>query len=142
MRINSRKIISLVMCFLCTAALTACQESGIFINNDENGNAYTLSDQITLSSTVLRSVDPLTSQDNDFYHISKLVYDSLVELDDTLAPQPSLATEWSVDSEGRSVTFTLKSGVKFSDGSSLSPKDVVIYAKMQTHLRTSIRCRI
>ncbi len=125
MRINSRKIISLVMCFLCTAALTACQKSGIFINNDENGNAYTLSDQITLSSTVLRSVDPLTSQDNDFYHISKLVYDSLVELDDTLAPQPSLATEWSVDSEGRSVTFTLKSGVKFSDGSSLSPKDVV-----------------
>lgn len=125
MRTNSRKIISIVMCFLCTAALTACQKSGIFINNDENGNAYTLSDQITLSSTVLRSVNPLTSQDNDFYHISKLVYDSLVELDDTLAPQPSLATDWSVDAEAKTVTFTLKSGVKFSDGTSLSAKDVV-----------------
>ena len=122
---NSRRIISIVMCFLCTAALTACQKSGIFINNDENGKSYTLSDQITLSSTVLRSIDPLTSQDNDFYHISKLVYDSLVELDDTLAPQPSLAAEWSVDTESRSVTFTLRSGVKFSDGTSLSSKDVV-----------------
>ncbi len=125
MRKNSRRMISLVMCFLCTAALTACQQSGIFTNNDENGNAYTLSDQITLSSTVLRSVNPITSQDNDFYHISKLVYDSLVELDDTLAPQPSLASDWSVDQASRSVTFTLKSGVKFSDGSSLSAKDVV-----------------
>lgn len=122
---NSRRIISIVMCFLCTAALTACQKSGIFINNDENGKSYTLSDQITLSSAVLRSIDPLTSQDNDFYHISKLVYDSLVELDDTLVPQPSLATEWSIDAENRSVTFTLRSGIKFSDGTSLSSKDVV-----------------
>lgn len=125
MRTRCRKIISLAMCFLCTAALTACQESGIFINNDENGHAYTLSDEVKLSSAMLRSINPISSPDNDFYHITKLVYDSLVELDDTLAPQPSLASEWTIDSSGRTAEFTLRNGVKFSDGSSLTAKDVV-----------------
>lgn len=137
MRTRCRKIISLAMCFLCTAALTACQESGIFINNDENGNAYTLSDEIKLSSAMLRSINPITSPDNDFYHITKLVYDSLVELDDTLAPQPSLASEWTIDAGSRTAEFTLKSGVKFSDGSEMTAKDVVFSFKVCKESETS-----
>lgn len=137
MRTRCRKIISLAMCFLCTAALTACQESGIFINNDENGNAYTLSDEIKLSSAMLRSINPITSPDNDFYHITKLVYDSLVELDDTLAPQPSLASEWTIDAGSRTAEFTLKSGVKFSDGSEMTAKDVVFSFKACKESETS-----
>lgn len=137
MRTRCRKIISLAMCFLCTAALTACQESGIFINNDENGNAYTLSDEIKLSSAMLRSINPITSPDNDFYHITKLVYDSLVELDDTLAPQPSLASEWTIDANSRTAEFTLKSGVKFSDGSEMTAKDVVFSFKACKESETS-----
>jgi peptide/nickel transport system substrate-binding protein len=120
-----KRIFSLLMCFILTAALTACQESGVFINNDENGNAYTLSNEIHFSSQSLRSINPINSPDNDFYHIGKLVYDSLVSLDDTLAPQPSLASEWNINADSLTAEFTLKSNVKFSDGTTLRAGDVV-----------------
>ncbi|MGN1349604.1 MAG: ABC transporter substrate-binding protein [Anaerovoracaceae bacterium] len=97
----------------------------MFINNDENGNAYTLSDEITFASCSLRSINPFNSPDHDFYQISNLVYDGLVELDDTLAPQPALAESWTVDREQRSVTFVLKKGIRFSDGTTLTAGDVV-----------------
>jgi len=38
---------------------------------------------------------------------------------------PDLATSYKVSKDGKSVTFTLKQGVKWSDGTALTPDDVV-----------------
>ena len=39
--------------------------------------------------------------------------------------EPELATAWKVAPDGLTATFTLRQGVKFSDGSPLTADDVV-----------------
>ena len=58
--------------------------------------------------------------------LASLVYDRLVTLDDHAKFQPALATEWSHDAAGRNWQFKLRSGVRFSDGSPLTPVSVVV----------------
>ncbi len=57
--------------------------------------------------------------------LAALIFDRLLTLDDYGRFQPALATEWSHDPSGKTWQFKLRQGVKFSDGSALSPKDVV-----------------
>ena len=57
--------------------------------------------------------------------LASLVYDRLVTLDDHAKFQPALAMDWSRDAAARYWQFKLRSGVQFSDGSPLTPADVV-----------------
>jgi peptide/nickel transport system substrate-binding protein len=52
------------------------------------------------------------------------VYDSLVRLDPNLKFEPGLATKWEVLAPDR-YRFTIRQGVKFHDGTTLTPADVV-----------------
>jgi MarR-like DNA-binding transcriptional regulator SgrR of sgrS sRNA len=55
--------------------------------------------------------------------LGALVYDRLVSLDNYGRFQPQLATEWSHDTSFKRWQFTLRAGVKFSDGTALSNAD-------------------
>jgi peptide/nickel transport system substrate-binding protein len=57
--------------------------------------------------------------------LAALVFDRLVGLDNYGRFQPQLATEWSHDAAFRRWQFTLRAGVKFTDGSPLTASDVV-----------------
>jgi hypothetical protein len=57
--------------------------------------------------------------------LAELVFDRLVALDNYGRFQPQLATEWSHDGNGKRWQFTLRQGVKFSDGTFLAASDVV-----------------
>ena len=70
--------------------------------------------------------DPYNTQDDRSIFTELQVYDRLVKLSaDGKGVSPELATTWSVASDGLSATFTLRSGVKFSDGTTLTADDVV-----------------
>ncbi len=56
--------------------------------------------------------------------LAELIFDRLVSLDNYGRFQPQLATEWSHDTSAKRWQFTLRQGVKFSDGSLLVPGDV------------------
>ena len=68
-------------------------------------------------------INPLSTSYRDFLNIDALVYESLVDLDENLQPQPMLADRWSYD--GEIWTFTLRSGIIFHDGTPLTAQDVV-----------------
>jgi peptide/nickel transport system substrate-binding protein len=53
-----------------------------------------------------------------------LIYQPLVTLNSSLQVVPDLASSWSFSSDSKSVTFTLRSGVRFDDGSTLTSADV------------------
>ena len=53
------------------------------------------------------------------------VVETLVELDQNNTPQPGLASEWKVSDDGLSYTFTMRRGVRFSNGHDLTASDVV-----------------
>ena len=57
--------------------------------------------------------------------LAELLFDRLVSLDNYGKFQPQLAIEWSSDATGKRWHFTLRPGVKFSDGTPLVAGDVV-----------------
>lgn len=54
-----------------------------------------------------------------------LVFERLVDIDESFSPIPQLATEWSSNADGSVWTFKLREGVKFHDGSDFTAADVV-----------------
>src|SRR2546422_516559 len=55
--------------------------------------------------------------------LAELVFERLVTLDDNGRPQPQLAVSWEHDAEMKRWKFTLRSGVKFQDGTPCTPKE-------------------
>jgi ABC-type transport system substrate-binding protein len=53
--------------------------------------------------------------------VDSLVFDRLVKLDEHGALQPALAISWQHDAQSRRWQFRLREGVKFSDGTPLTP---------------------
>lgn len=76
------------------------------------------------------SLDPRAWQSGSFESatnekLAALVYDRLVALDNYGRFQPILATEWSRDASNKRWQFTIRAGIKFSDGSPLTVADIV-----------------
>ncbi len=54
-----------------------------------------------------------------------MVYDGLVSYGEGGEIKPMLATEWTVSEDGKTYTFKLREGVKYSDGSDFNAENVV-----------------
>ncbi len=70
-------------------------------------------------------LDPHKTSAYYSFQVLENVYDTLVEPDANLEMKPSLATEWTTSDDQLTWTFTLREGVRFSDGSPLTSEDVV-----------------
>lgn len=57
--------------------------------------------------------------------ILTLLYSGLTRLDETLAPQPDLATDWTASPDGRVITFTLRNDAVWHDGQPVTADDIV-----------------
>lgn len=118
-----KKVSYIIITLMLTAALTACQQSGLLTNSEGETGTYITSEKISIAAVKIRNINPATSLDDDVYQMTKLVYNSLIRLGDTLEPVNELAESWSYNDSG-DIEFTLKKGVKFSDGSELTADDV------------------
>ena len=76
--------------------------------------------------------DPRLFTSNIDYSRGRAVYNGLVQLGENITPMPELATEWTPNADASEWTFTIRKGVKFHDGSDLTPEDVVY--SMNRHL--------
>lgn len=70
------------------------------------------------------SWDPVTSSAGWDMHVLGLAYASVTTLDAKGNAIPGLASSWKYAKDGKSVTFTLRPGLKFSDGSPLTATSV------------------
>ena len=70
-------------------------------------------------------LDPVLNDANvDIWILSNL-YDTLIlPTDDGMGLAPGLATAWTVSEDGKTVTLTLRDGIKFSDGAPVTAGDV------------------
>jgi len=83
----------------------------------------------------LTSLDPGDPNPADVLmlnNVSRLLFDTLVTLDDKGKPRPSLATSWQAEQGGQRWIFTLRSGVRLQDGSPVMP-DIVAAALRSTN---------
>ena len=72
-----------------------------------------------------QTLDPVTCIDGVQQTVGSLLYEGLFTLDGTFQPQNTLCESYAYDAETLTYTFTLRSGVIFSDGSSLTANDVL-----------------
>jgi ABC-type transport system substrate-binding protein len=71
------------------------------------------------------TLDPHAARTNDDFLVIRNVCEGLTNYDPvTLLPIPALAESWTVSDDGLVYNFTLRSGVTFSDGSTLDAADV------------------
>ena len=70
-------------------------------------------------------LEPVLNDGNvDIWMLSNLYDTLLLPTDDGKGVQPGLATAWTVAPDGKSVTLTLRDGIKFADGSPITAEDV------------------
>ena len=71
------------------------------------------------------SLNPFLGIQAPSYEMWGLTYDYLTGYSMTdMSPEPGLATKWTTSPDGKTWTFTVRSGVKFSDGVPLTAADV------------------
>ncbi len=82
-------------------------------------------------SSDIKTLDPQMSPIDVFRHtVRSTVFEALVFINpDTLKADPLLADSWEVAADGLSVTFKLKSGVTWHNGTAFSAADVVYSIK-------------
>ncbi len=73
------------------------------------------------------TIDPASAYEFSSGEYVANTYDTLVRYDamDTTVLAPALATEWTIDADSKTVTFTLRDGVTFHSGNPLRGADVV-----------------
>ena len=81
--------------------------------------------EFTLACYPAAGFHPILGMNRTNLSLAGLMYDGLYELDGTFTPRPALAAGGSVSEDGLTWTFSLRQGVTFSDGSPLTPADVV-----------------
>jgi len=72
-----------------------------------------------------KTFDPLKVEDDASVAIRYLTGGTLVRLNrQTQVLEPELAQSWKISNDGRQITFHLRSGISFSDGTPFSAEDV------------------
>jgi peptide/nickel transport system substrate-binding protein len=80
---------------------------------------------IMARATDATGLDPHTQTAFASFRLLELIYEPLVELDPDLNVVPGLAESWEFSDDGLTLTFHLRQGVKFHDGSDFTSQDVI-----------------
>lgn len=106
--------------------LTGLATAGILAFGAVTAQAQDRADTLIVAEDVVpQTFDPIQSSQIRTWYVWQLVYEGLVraELDGSITPM--VATSWMIDDAGTTYDFTLRDGVTFSDGSAVTPDDVV-----------------
>lgn len=123
-------VLTLSLLFLCACELPAVSSQPVDTETPPSeSEAPVQRAEFALACNDSHALDPLATTDSSNLALAGLVYEGLFELDGSFTPQPLLCTEYSANENCTVWTFTLRSGVVFSDGTPLTPK----------HVATSIR---
>jgi peptide/nickel transport system substrate-binding protein len=130
----------LVVAGLLVAILTAACSSPTTVTPSATATANTAPVKggtltVGLGSDV-RSFDPMSRAKQQF-PMTFTLYDSLLRYDKQLQPQAGLATQWVPAANGSSITLTLREGVKYHNGKTMTADDVV---KNFDKARDTTRC--
>jgi peptide/nickel transport system substrate-binding protein len=81
---------------------------------------------VVTSDNVGTSIDPALASDQPSLQAATAAYETLVKYNpQTKKLEPALATAWKIAPDGKTITLTLRDGVTFHDGSSLTAQGVV-----------------
>ncbi|HAF10264.1 MAG TPA: hypothetical protein DCK98_09315, partial [Chloroflexi bacterium] len=104
--------------------VSACTQSGTSTQSPTPGASASSAPQVLRMARNAEPFSPFVPwqiDDNPTLFISVNVYDTLLRTTkDGTNVEPGLATKWTSSADGLTWTFTLKDGLKFSDGSAMT----------------------
>ena len=129
--LSSRKTLAAMLAAgLLSAGLAACSSGGSGGSSGSSGSGgsgATLTMESSPETTVPDNFNPFLSQ-QAVYNMGPtgLVYEPLVQFDlaNPTVSYPWLATKYAWSNGGKAITFTIRQGVKWSDGQPLTAQDV------------------
>ncbi len=126
--LNYKKLTAAILCLVMIFSLCSCSGGEAVMDTISNlGKAKETEpvDEIGFTVPYLRSdsLDPYKASNSMNRYVANLIYDSLFTLDSSFKPVAVIADSSAI--ADKTLTVSLKSGIKFTDGSALSSKDVV-----------------
>jgi peptide/nickel transport system substrate-binding protein len=112
------------------AGVTACSSgasSGSGATATASPSAASGGTLVVETSFVLKTLDPARMFETTGLMIDRVLYDTLLTYkgSDVSKPVPDLATGFTASPDGKTFTFTLRSGAKFANGDPVTASDVV-----------------
>ena len=111
-----KRILLTLVCGALTVALGACSGG----KEEENSTQIT----IGISQDIEESLDPHKMVAAGTKEVLFNLYEGLVKPDSSGELQPAIASSYSISEDAGTYTFTLREGVKFHDGSTVTAEDV------------------
>jgi len=124
MRPRPYRFASIGVSLLLAAGVAACSSAGSSTGS-ASGNV-TLTSSPTVESSVVKNFNPFSATSPMVaLGVVSYIYEPLLQFND-IKPgiQPWLATKYAWSDGGKSITFTIRSGVKWSNNTSLTAADV------------------
>ena len=116
---KAKKILALVLALCFVLALGACGDQ-----EGQSGNAKTASTEITVQiGPNPETLDPALNSAVDGGNMLITLFETLLIVDENNEVKPGQAEKWEVSEDGLTWTFTMRDGLKWSDGSELNAKD-------------------
>ena len=134
-----RRIFALLLLLL---VLTGCETSGNAELTDPGWEAYQQQEQQSQEETTQpeetvdypaafslayhrdHTLDPITCSEGVQQDVAALLFEPLFQLNGSFEPEPALCTGYAWDETGLVCTLTVRQGVLFSDGTTLTASDV------------------
>jgi peptide/nickel transport system substrate-binding protein/microcin C transport system substrate-binding protein len=110
------------LCFAFSMALEARAQAAVIIGNP---NAPVGGTEHLAIENEPATLNPLRGNDGYSHIVEAGCFDSLLDRNiETFEFEPAVAEKWEVAKDGKSITFTLRKGVQFHDGSPVTAEDV------------------
>ena len=96
------------------------------INNTESSSSITTTEkgtEITLAISGFDTINPIITRNKQVQDVTKLIFESLVNITSDGKAEPYLAKEWET-TDNLTYIVKLKTGIKWSDGTYFSSNDV------------------
>jgi peptide/nickel transport system substrate-binding protein len=125
---NHRRFTALITAVLVTAGLAGCGSSGTHAASSSSSTGATLVMESSPETSITQAFNPFVSTQAAYGMGSDgLIYEPLYEFDlaSPTIQYPLLATSYAWSNGGKTITFTIRTGVKWNNGTPFTPADVV-----------------
>ncbi|MGE4326917.1 MAG: ABC transporter substrate-binding protein, partial [Pseudodonghicola sp.] len=89
------------------------------------GAAFAETTLRVVGHAALKMLDPVNTTAYITRNHGYFIYDTLFSIDDSFAPQPQMVDTWAVSADGLTYSFTLREGLAFHNGASVTAEDCI-----------------
>ena len=118
------RAILILLVFVLIAVLSSLKIYQEEVLNIDNSVEYKKEDTLYFATERIDTLNPLISNSEDIYYISKLVYEPLFDYDSNLGIIQCLSRDYRVDTEKAYIEVDIRDDVKFHNGKKLKAQDV------------------